>query len=140
MNNIVSLSKLEYQEICSILGINPKSDRKATKLLNKYMNFKNIESTLTRLYTLLENKTVFVFGAGPSLEDSIKEIESIITNHRDDLIIIAVDGAANALYVNNIPIDIVVSDLDGCFKSIREELFSDLIIVVHAHGDNMDNI
>lgn len=140
MRNYQSLDKNRYQDICLQLGIDPKLDRKATKLLNKLMNYKAIEKTIERLEQTLEGTIAFIFGAGPSLEDSINEIIDVIEKYRDRVTLIAVDGAANALYVNNLDIDIVVSDLDGCFKGIKEELFTESIVVVHGHGNNIEKI
>lgn len=48
------------------------------------------------------------------------------------------NGAVQALIENKIKPDIVVTDLDGNLLSLREAARLGAVMVVHAHGDNID--
>jgi uncharacterized Rossmann fold enzyme len=84
---------------------------------------------------------VFIFGAGPSLEESIKQAKRFLENNQYSVTIIAVDGAAKALLQNNLKIDIIVSDLDGSIPTlVKCHEINKSILVLHAHGDNIPSI
>ena len=51
---------------------------------------------------------------------------------------IAADGAVQFLIENKIKPDIVVTDLDGNAAALQKAEKSGALMVVHAHGDNMD--
>ena len=55
-----------------------------------------------------------------------------------DAVFIAADGATAVLLGRGIVPDIVVTDLDGTFSAILEANLEGSIVVVHAHGDNLD--
>ena len=73
-----------------------------------------------------------IFGNAPSLD---RELDAL---PRMDAARIAADGAAAVLLRRGIVPDVVVSDLDGPFPAILEACQKKAIIVVHAHGDNLD--
>jgi uncharacterized Rossmann fold enzyme len=50
------------------------------------------------------------------------------------------DGAANCLFARGILPDAIVTDLDGATDAFPEMNRAGTVIVVHAHGDNMDLI
>jgi uncharacterized Rossmann fold enzyme len=58
-------------------------------------------------------------------------------------VIIAADGASLRLYAEGVTPDIIVTDLDGICDA-KETIFSmnqnDTILVIHAHGDNIERI
>ncbi|HID47783.1 MAG TPA: DUF115 domain-containing protein [Methanothermococcus okinawensis] len=89
-----------------------------------------------RLKEIIEGKTVYVVGAGPSIKRHIKILKTL----KDRGVIISADGATKALLEEGILPDIVVSDLDGDMESIVESNRRGSIVVVHAHGDNIPKI
>jgi uncharacterized Rossmann fold enzyme len=83
----------------------------------------------------ISGKAVFVIGAGPSLDSAISHIKKFknITN-------IVADGSAQALLEHDIVPDIIVTDLDGDIDSLRKASELGSIMVVHAHGDNIQRL
>jgi len=88
-----------------------------------------------KIRDLIENKPVFVVGAGPSLPSCI----SILKKYKKITKIVA-DGATRAIIENDLKPDIVVTDLDGDIKSLKKAGRTNTVMVVHAHGDNTDKI
>jgi uncharacterized Rossmann fold enzyme len=76
-----------------------------------------------------------VIGAGDSLIQNIK----FVKKNRKFVKIVA-DGATKALIENHIKPDIVVTDLDGDISFLRKAERVGAIIVVHSHGDNIEEL
>ena len=122
----------KYKEILKDFGYSRKKDIQSCKLLNSLLQKK---TRSTGIRDLIENKPVFVIGAGPSLPSCI----SILKKHKKITKIVA-DGATKALIENGLKPDIVVTDLDGDTISLKKAGGTNAIMVVHAHGDNSDKI
>ena len=122
----------KYTKILKDFGYSRKKDNESCKFLNSLLR-KN--TTATSIRELIENKSVFVIGAGPSLSSCI----SILKKHKKTTKIVA-DGATKAMLENNLKPDIVVTDLDGDIKSLKKAGRTNTIMVVHAHGDNSEKI
>lgn len=122
----------EYRAICGELGILPKDDYEARDLAARIMRGR--EQPLEKLEALIRNRDVIVFGAGPSLEASVKGLD------KSGRTLIAADGAASCLLENGIYPDIVVTDLDGKTSDLLLADRFGAIMVVHAHGDNIDKL
>jgi len=121
-----------YEEIKTDLDLNFEEDKDASSLLNFLLKDKKLEELKT-LEKLIKDKELIIFGAGPSLEPSIRSKRKQI----DKSIIIAADGATSALLKYDIEPDIIVSDLDGdIYDQINANLKGSLILI-HAHGDNI---
>ena len=140
LQKTLKLSKTDYQEICSLLNINPSEDWRATKILSKMLNFWNVKKTKETLKKLIKGKIVLIFGPGPSLEETLEQLKESLPFSHDSITTIAVDGAANALLEKNIPITALVSDLDGCFNLLQKNVSQTTIKVIHAHGDNIQRL
>jgi len=121
-----------YIKILDDFNFSIENDEKSAKILDKILQKQDINL----LKKLLCNKDVVVFGAGPSLEQSIivhkKKIENMVK--------ISADGATSALLKNNVVSDIIVTDLDGKISDQINSNKNDSISVIHAHGDNIENI
>ena len=122
----------KYREILRDFGYSRKKDNQSCKLLNSLLG-KNTGTNVIR--DLIENKPVFVIGAGPSLPSCI----SILKKHKKITKIVA-DGATKAIIENGLKPDIVVTDLDGDVDSLKKAGKTNAVMVVHAHGDNSGNI
>ncbi len=119
----------EYARICKELSINPEDDMRAARLLQALLKKKK-KIRVQKLRQLIRNKTVIIFGAGPSLEKKIKKIKI------QGSTLICADGAVSALLKHNITPHIVVTDLDGNPRDlVRASRHA--IMLVHAHGDNI---
>ncbi|WP_456371604.1 6-hydroxymethylpterin diphosphokinase MptE-like protein [Methanocaldococcus sp.] len=124
-----------YNEIIEDFGFDRDKDIKSAIILNNILENAD-KIPIKNLKNIIEGKEVFIFGAGPSLKKHIK----IIKNLNKDIPIIVADGASKAFLEEGIIPDIIVSDLDGDLNAIFECNKRGSIIVVHAHGDNIDKI
>ena len=82
----------KYREILRDFGYSRKKDNQSCKLLNSLLG-KNTGTNVIR--DLIENKPVFVIGAGPSLPSCI----SILKKHKKITKIVA-DGATTVSYTH----------------------------------------
>ncbi len=122
----------KYREILKEFGYSRKKDNQSCKLLDSLLPKK---TRITKIKDLIENKPVFVVGAGPSLQSGI----SILKKYKKITKIVA-DGATTAMIENKLKPDIVVTDLDGDIKTLKKAGKTNTIMVVHAHGDNTKKI
>lgn len=124
-----------YHQIIADLSINFEDDEKASAVLNKVLQNKNMVP-IEDLKQIIQYKEVFVFGSGPSLESSIKAHKEEFV----DKIKITVDGATTALLENDILPDIIVTDLDG---KVSDQIIANSkgsFVLIHCHGDNIEKI
>jgi len=122
----------KYRDILKEFGYSRKEDSQSCKLLNLLLTKKTRTAPIK---DLIENKPVFVVGAGPSLLSCIP----ILKKYKKITKIVA-DGATKAIIENNLRPDIVVTDLDGDIKSLKKAGRTNTVMVVHAHGDNSEKI
>ncbi|WP_456416368.1 6-hydroxymethylpterin diphosphokinase MptE-like protein [Methanocaldococcus sp.] len=124
-----------YNEIIEDFGFDRDKDIKSAIILNNILENAD-KIPIKNLKNIIEGKEVFIFGAGPSLKKHIKIVKGLNKN----IPIIVADGASKAFLEEGIIPDIIVSDLDGDLNAIFECNRKGTIIVVHAHGDNIDKI
>jgi len=125
-----------YERIRSTFNYSIVDDTSAASLLSMLVDGRALSIDRLRM---LEGKDLIVFGAGPSLADTLKDmIEAGVDIH--DYILIAADGASQALIEHGIKPDIVVTDLDGDHGYLLTADTLGSIMVVHAHGDNVNLI
>ena len=121
-----------YKEILKEFNYSRKKDFEAAKFLNSIL--KN-SFPIKKLEQKIKGKTVFVIGAGPSLDSSICSIKKF-----SNITKIVADGATKPLLKNRIIPDVVVTDLDGNVEFLKKASDMDSIMVVHAHGDNIQKL
>ena len=124
--------KTRYREIRGMFGYKESDDIASAKKLNSIIEKK---FPLSSFEKKIFGKTVFVIGAGPSLDDAV----TIIKKYENVTKIVA-DGAVQALIKHKIRPDILVTDLDGDIKSIKKIARTNIPIIVHAHGDNKEQL
>ncbi len=122
-----------YQEVRQQFGYSTEKDQEAAKLLSGLIKRKVLDTKVLR--RKINGKQVMAIGAGPSLEKNIRYLKQ--REYRKYVKLVA-DGAVQALIDNNIKPDIVVTDLDGNLSFLRKAEKLGAILVVHAHGDNID--
>ena len=121
----------KYQKILAEFRYSRQQDEDSALLLDSIIK----NGTPTRmLKSMIAKKPVFVIGAGPSITRALQ----ILKKHKK-VIKIAADSTVKLLLKNKIYPDVVVTDLDGDEKSLRI-VSQKSIMVVHAHGDNMEKI
>jgi len=124
-----------YKNIVNDFGYSIKKDKQASDILEELLN-NNKLSSIKKLNEMIYNKEVFVFGAGPSLENSI----DIYKKKFENKIKIAADGATTALIEKNIQPELIVTDLDGKVSDQIDASSKGSIVIIHAHGDNINEI
>jgi len=125
-----------YKKIVKDLNFNIEDDKKTAYVLNKLLEYKKNPSSLNKVDDVINNKEVVIFGAGPSLKESIHKYKKKI----GDKVKIAADGATTALLENNTYPDFIVTDLDGVVTDQINANSKGSITVIHAHGDNINKI
>ncbi len=121
-----------YEEIVARLGLDKKADEAAAKMLNDLLPKPDIR----KLTSLTKGKECIVLGAGPSLDDDLKKLERAGFPNKT---LISADGATSAVLKYRDP-EIIVTDLDG---KVDDQLWAwrrGSWLVVHAHGDNIEQV
>jgi hypothetical protein len=122
----------KYRGILKEFGYSRKKDSQSCKLLNSLLTGR---IGTANIKYLIENKPVFVIGAGPSLLSCIP----ILKKYKKITKIVA-DGANQALIENGLRPDIVVTDIDSDLNALKKTGRTNTIMIVHAHGDNSDKL
>jgi len=115
-----------YKEILYDFGFDQGMDDEAALLLSDLLG----DDAIDLLFTILKGKDVVICGNGPSLNDETRELGYEV--------VIAADGATSVLLKEGIIPDVVVTDLDGVIGDLLYVNRLDALMVVHAHGDNMN--
>lgn len=112
-------------------------DEAAARTLSKLLETKSRKKIpdvidISILNRAIYDKDVLVCGKAPCLKDDIKNVDF------KKYVVIAADGATSVLINNGIAPNVVVTDLDGNMDDEARANDLGAIMVVHAHGDNMD--
>lgn len=134
-----------YFEILNDFSFDHEKDRKARGVLLEIIQQKskntsyNLESVLLSFKeTLRSRKNIFIYGCGPSLEDTVEHVlEEYGIEIFQNSINLAADGASLFLREREIPITAIFSDLDGI---TRNEFSHSDYMVIHGHGDNIERL
>jgi uncharacterized Rossmann fold enzyme len=120
-----------YLEILREFGYSRERDEEAARTLDEICRDRKVclASCLRRAI----GRTVTVCGNGPGLERQVQPGKLRGT-------VIAADGATSALLRRGIVPDMIVSDLDGDIADLQKANRMGAIMVIHAHGDNIDKI
>lgn len=122
-----------YQKILEDFGFSQDDDETSAQLLNQLLT---IREGLSPGDIPVKEKAL-VFGAGPSLKRNLQQLKELDT---DTYLIIAADGATTALLEEGFTPDVVVTDLDGKMENIYQAQRQGAVLVVHAHGDNLEKL
>jgi 2-amino-4-hydroxy-6-hydroxymethyldihydropteridine diphosphokinase len=125
-----------YQQIVSDFGFDRTKDERSALLLSSLLISKgSFEETLGKLHHLISQRDVLVCGKAPNL---VADIQNGKIETRET--IIAADGATSMLLTQGVVPHIIVSDLDGRVNDLKRANVLCAIMVIHAHGDNIDAI
>lgn len=123
-----------YNYIKLNLNLSFELDQKATDILSSLLSENH--NSIEYLYDLSRNYSkAIVVGAGPSLEKSYFILKQV-----KDCLIVSANGATSFLLRYKITPNIIVTDLDGLVKDIIEANKNGSVVIVHAHGDNIEKI
>ena len=129
---MISGWKKRYLLILKELGYSQKKDSESAIILDSILKKTN---TTGKILKLIEGKTVFVIGSGPSLSNAIPKLKKLKKSIK-----IAADSSLKPLVDNGIIPDIVVTDLDGDENTIKKIAKTKSIFIIHAHGDNIEKL
>ena len=104
--------KRRYQSILKELNYSEKKDKESAVILDSILK-KN--SNNQKIIKLIQGKTVFVIGSGPSLSLAIPKLKKFKKSIK-----IAADSSLKPLLENGIVPDIIVTDLDGDEDAIKK--------------------
>ncbi len=124
--------KRRYQSILKELNYSEKKDKESAIILDSILKKNNNNQKITKL---IQGKTVFVIGSGPSLSFAIPKLKKFKKSIK-----IAADSSLKPLLENGIVPDIIVTDLDGDEDAIKKLSKKKSIFVIHAHGDNIKKL
>jgi len=123
-----------YAEIAAELGIDVLKDAEARDILDGIA----CDFECEVLEDIFSENPVAVFGCGPSLEEDVQTL--IDAGFLDSFVLVAADGAVQALLERDVCPDVNVTDLDGDVESIIRANSLGCVTVVHAHGDNIESL
>ena len=124
--------KRRYQSILKELNYSEKKDKESAVILDSILKKNSNNQKITKL---IQGKTVFVIGSGPSLSFAIPKLKKFKKSIK-----IAADSSLKPLLENGIVPDIIVTDLDGDEDAIKKLSKKKSIFVIHAHGDNIKKL
>ena len=126
-----------YNKIIETFGYDACGDQQATDLLSKLLTGR--AGQVAELRKLIANRPVLVFGAGPSLEEDLRQVmkEGLLQKTAT----IVADGATTAfVQISGTAPNVIVTDLDGIISDIVCAQKLGATVVIHAHGDNIDKL
>ena len=123
----------QYRAILEDFGFSRSRDEEAAELLRELLQGR--ENSLLAAEALLSGRRAVVCGNAPCLS---RELEDMRDGEMDNAVFLAADGATVSLLEHGILPAIVVTDLDGSFPAILKANKLGSIVVVHAHGDNLE--
>ena len=129
---MISGWKKRYFSILKELNYSEKKDKESALILDSILKKTD---TIEKIKKLIEGKTIFVIGSGPSLSIAIPKLKKLKKSIK-----IAADSSLKPLIDNGIIPDIIVTDLDGNEDTIKKISKTKSIFVIHAHGDNIKKL
>jgi uncharacterized Rossmann fold enzyme len=122
-----------YQLILEDFNFKKNDDDLSAEALNNILD----DFNAITLQDIDINEKVLVLGAGPSLKSNLADLKNV---NLDEFTLIAADGATTALLEEDMVPDIIVTDLDGRMNDIINANQNGSLMVVHAHGNNLEQI
>ena len=124
--------KTKYSVILKEFKYSESKDRESASYLDSILKESD---SYEKISEKIRGQDVLVIGAGPSLSRCIPKLKEM-----KKAIKIVADSALKPLLENKIIPDMVVTDLDGDKKSLEKIGKTKCIMVVHAHGDNLEKL
>jgi 2-amino-4-hydroxy-6-hydroxymethyldihydropteridine diphosphokinase len=125
-----------YEEILASFGFSRDMDERAARLLASFMGGRPcLKGVMGRM--LRGASRVVVAGAYDSVR---REAEALKNLSPSGTLLVSADTATSPILDAGLTPDIVVTDLDGDLEDIFEAWRRGAILVIHAHGDNIERI
>ncbi len=120
--------EIHYDSILKEFDFERYRDEESARLLDSLMESRHVDTIIQDFDVLIRNKIVAVIGA--KYEHLSADVDTVI----------AADCATSELLLQGTFPDIIVTDLDGNIDDLLRANDQGTILVIHAHGDNIDNI
>jgi uncharacterized Rossmann fold enzyme len=128
-----------YHEILRDFGFDEERDEEAGMLLFDLLRSgPNSSKVLAVASKSVSGQFVVICGNAPTLAAELKSFLGSCS--KQNYIFIAADGATSVLLKAGLVPNLIVTDLDGNIDDIIRANEMGSIVVVHAHGDNMDKL
>jgi len=125
-----------YEEILASFGFSREMDERAARLLASFMEGRAcLKGVMARM--LRGASRVVVAGAYDSVR---REAEALRDLAPSGTVLVTADTATSPILDAGLTPDIVVTDLDGDLGDIFEAWRRGAILVIHAHGDNIERV
>ncbi|MHA2351836.1 MAG: 6-hydroxymethylpterin diphosphokinase MptE-like protein [Candidatus Thorarchaeota archaeon] len=128
----------KYEDIVHRLSLDSESDRESTALLTSLLRPIDPKPLLKKLSKIISGRNVIVCGAGPSLKQHLESFKK--ENDLTGSAIVVADGAISVILELGLHCDVVVTDLDGNIDHLMEAARNGALLIVHAHGDNIERV
>ncbi|MGB6680307.1 MAG: 6-hydroxymethylpterin diphosphokinase MptE-like protein [Candidatus Bathyarchaeia archaeon] len=126
-----------YDRINKLFNYDMNEDQRATDILSGLISKRAIHPESMEKF--ITHKPVLVFGAGPSLEENLYQLQK--EGLLEKFSIISADGATTALLkVVELTPQFIVSDLDGKIEDLLNANRLGSTMVIHGHGDNITQL
>lgn len=120
-----------------VSGLNFHMDQYATDILSDLLRNRSGVVKFHDLIHLFKGfSEAYVIGCSENVYDEVEKQVRLLENG----FIIAADGATSVLLDYGIVPNIVTSDLDGDIRDLLYASSEGSIVVIHAHGDNIDKL
>jgi uncharacterized Rossmann fold enzyme len=131
--------KTYHELIVKSMKLSFEMDQQAADLLSKILDGRGNVIEFDEMKNLFkEYNESIVFGCGPSL---LPDLDFLLeSGDLRNKLLISADGATSVLINHDIIPHIVVTDLDGLIADIAWASLKGSVIVIHAHGDNIERI
>ncbi|MDH7593967.1 MAG: DUF115 domain-containing protein [Methanomicrobiales archaeon] len=113
-----------YREILDYFSFDRAKDEEAALMLQTLLE----RDDLPVLESLIRDRQVTVCGNAPCLVDELHRLKGTV---------LAADAASLVLEEHGVLPDAIFTDLDGATEMYEEMNENGVVLVVHAHGDNM---
>lgn len=121
-----------YKQILKEFNFSKKEDEYSAKILSELLKNKKL-AKLSELKKLIFGKEVAIVGTAIK-KSEIKKLKNA------NYCIISADNSTTFLLKENILPDIITTDLDGIVENQIKANEKGSLVIVHAHGDNINAI
>jgi hypothetical protein len=121
-----------YLAILNDFGFSRRRDEVAALLLSSLLRERRNDEVMNEARELVCGNDIVICGNAPCLASELQAMKEINAQY------IAADGAVAVLLEEAIYPVLIVTDLDGPIQAIREANKLGSLVVVHAHGDNLE--
>jgi 2-amino-4-hydroxy-6-hydroxymethyldihydropteridine diphosphokinase len=134
-----------YLDILEDFGFSRKGDEEAAEELSVLISSLCPEETKSirdGIESMVVGRRAVVCGNAPSLASELEGLLSglDLSSDKRSFAFIAADGATSTLLKAGVVPDVIVTDLDGDVEEIIRSRSLGSLVVVHAHGDNIDKL